>query len=71
VADGLDRRHESRVKEIVCTLPRAKGVFIRISAQTDLKAEIEAAREKAKLMNEVFSIETIVQQDNGLGKTSS
>lgn len=71
VADGLDRRHESRVKEIVCTLPRAKGVFIRISAHTDLKAEIEAAREKAKLMNEVFSIETIVQQDNGLGKTSS
>jgi exopolyphosphatase/guanosine-5'-triphosphate,3'-diphosphate pyrophosphatase len=68
IADGLDRGHESRVKEIICTLPKSKRVFIRISGPTDLKAEIDAAREKAKLMNEVFSVETIIQQGNGQGK---
>ena len=61
IADGLDRRHESRVREIRCTLPRAKGVCVKVSGATDLKAEIEGAREKAKLMNEVFSVETVIQ----------
>jgi len=69
IADGLDRRHESRVKEMTCTLPRAKGVFIRVCSPTDLKVELEAAQEKAKLMSEVFNVETIIQQDNSQAKT--
>jgi len=65
LADGLDRRRESRVKEIACALPRSKTVSLRISGAEDLTVEIEGAKEKADLMNEVFNVETIIQQGNG------
>jgi exopolyphosphatase/guanosine-5'-triphosphate,3'-diphosphate pyrophosphatase len=68
IANGLDRRHESRVKEINCSLPRPKTVSIRVFGATDLNIEIEGAREKAQLMNEVFSVETIIQYGNGSKK---
>jgi exopolyphosphatase/guanosine-5'-triphosphate,3'-diphosphate pyrophosphatase len=61
IADGLDRRHESRVKEILCTLPRSKRLSIKISGPSDLKVEIEGAMAKAELMNEVFNLETVIQ----------
>jgi exopolyphosphatase / guanosine-5'-triphosphate,3'-diphosphate pyrophosphatase len=61
IADGLDRRHESRVKEITCALPRSKRLSIKISGPSDLKVEIEGAMEKAELMNEVFNLETMIQ----------
>ena len=61
IADGLDRRHESRVKEITCALPRSKRLSIKISGPSDLKVEIEGAMEKAELMNEVFNLETVIQ----------
>lgn len=61
IADGLDRRHESRVKEITCTLPRSKRLSIKLSGPADLKVEIEGAMEKAELMNEVFNLETVIQ----------
>lgn len=65
VADGLDRSHESRVKEITCTLPRHRTVSIKLSSSSDLKTEIEGAKEKAKLMDEVFNVETLIQQVKG------
>lgn len=68
IADGLDRRHESRVKEVACALPRPKTVSIKIFSPADLKAEIEGAKEKAQLMNEVFSVEAVIQQSNGTKK---
>lgn len=61
IADGLDRRHESRVKEINCALPRSKGVLIKICGPADLKVEIEGAKEKANLMNEVFNVDTVIE----------
>ncbi|HEX9445938.1 MAG TPA: Ppx/GppA phosphatase family protein [Candidatus Binatia bacterium] len=68
IADGLDRRHESRVKEIVCAWPRPKAVSIKLSGPTDLKVEIEGAHEKSRLLNEVFNVETTIQQTNGSQK---
>lgn len=65
LADGLDRGHESRVKEIACASPGPKTVSVRISGAGGLTAEIEGAKEKAELMNEVFNVETIIQQGNG------
>jgi exopolyphosphatase/guanosine-5'-triphosphate,3'-diphosphate pyrophosphatase len=67
IADGLDRSHESRVKEITCGLPRSRTVSIRISGSADLAAELEGAREKSELMDEVFNIKTMIQQVNGSG----
>jgi exopolyphosphatase / guanosine-5'-triphosphate,3'-diphosphate pyrophosphatase len=64
IADGLDRRHESRVKEIVCAAGRKKSVEIKISGPADLKVEIEGARDKSRLLNEVFNVETTIQQAN-------
>jgi exopolyphosphatase/guanosine-5'-triphosphate,3'-diphosphate pyrophosphatase len=60
IADGLDRRHESRVKEITCSLTRPKRLTIKIAGPVDLKVETEGALEKAELMNEVFNLETTV-----------
>jgi exopolyphosphatase/guanosine-5'-triphosphate,3'-diphosphate pyrophosphatase len=64
IADGLDRRHESRVKSVVCTTNRKKSVEIKVSGPADLKLEIEGALDKSKLLNEVFNVETTVQQMN-------
>jgi exopolyphosphatase/guanosine-5'-triphosphate,3'-diphosphate pyrophosphatase len=61
IADGLDRRHESRVKEITCSLPRSKRLAIKIAGPVDLKVETEGALDKAELMNEVFNLETTIQ----------
>jgi exopolyphosphatase/guanosine-5'-triphosphate,3'-diphosphate pyrophosphatase len=62
VADGLDRRHESRAKEVLCSQPRSKTISLQITGPTDLKAEIEAAREKRKLMKEVFNVDLTIQE---------
>ncbi|HTM10767.1 MAG TPA: Ppx/GppA phosphatase family protein [Verrucomicrobiae bacterium] len=64
IADGLDRRHESRVKEIVCAGTRKKSVEIKVSGPADLKVEIEGALDKSRLLNEVFNVETRIQQSN-------
>jgi exopolyphosphatase/guanosine-5'-triphosphate,3'-diphosphate pyrophosphatase len=61
VADGLDCSHESRVKEIACSLPRARTVSLKISGALELKADIERAKEKAELMEEVFNVATVIQ----------
>lgn len=63
IADGLDRRHESRVKAIICT-NRKKSVEIKVSGTADLKLEIEGALDKSQLLNEVFNLETNFQQMN-------
>jgi len=63
IADGLDRRHESRAKEVVCSLSRSKTVSIKVAGPTELKAEIEGAREKRKLMKEVFNVDLVIQED--------
>lgn len=71
IADGLDRRHESRVKEIRCSLARSKKVVIKVSGTGDLAVEIEGAKERKKLLSEVFNVETTVQPDTGLKEDSS
>ena len=62
VTDGMDRRHESRVKEISCVLPRSKTLTLKLSGVGDLKVELEGAREKRKLLNEVFNVEAVIQE---------
>ncbi|HEY1268377.1 MAG TPA: Ppx/GppA phosphatase family protein [Candidatus Binatia bacterium] len=64
IADGLDRRHESRVKEIVCAVQKKKSVEIKISGPADLTVEIDGALDKARLLNEVFNVELTIQQMN-------
>lgn len=64
IADGLDRRHESRVKEIVCAVQKKKSVEVKISGPADLTVEIEGALDKARLLNEVFNVELTIQQMN-------
>jgi exopolyphosphatase/guanosine-5'-triphosphate,3'-diphosphate pyrophosphatase len=64
IADGLDRRHESRVKEIVCAVQKKKSVEVKISGPADLTVEIEGALDKARLLNEVFNVELSIQQMN-------
>jgi len=66
IADGLDRRHEARVKELKCVLRQSKTVSLKVSGASDLKAELEAAREKAKLMDEVFNVQTLIQKSSRL-----
>jgi exopolyphosphatase/guanosine-5'-triphosphate,3'-diphosphate pyrophosphatase len=62
VTDGMDRRHESRVKEVSCVLPRPKTLTLKLSGVGDLKVEVEGAREKRKLLNEVFNVEVVIQE---------
>lgn len=71
IADGLDRRHESRVKEIRCSLQRSKKVVVKVSGAADLVVEVEGAKEKKKLLNEVFNVETTIQRDTGSKEGSS
>jgi exopolyphosphatase/guanosine-5'-triphosphate,3'-diphosphate pyrophosphatase len=61
VADGMDRRHESRVKDVSCVLPRSKTLTLKLSGTGDLKVEVEGAKKKSKLLNEVFNVETLIQ----------
>jgi hypothetical protein len=62
VTEGMDRRHESRVKEVSCVLPRSKTLTLKLSGVGDLKVELEGAREKRKLLNEVFNVEAVIQE---------
>ena len=63
VADGLDCRHESRAKEVFCSQPKSKNVTIKVAGPAELKAEIEGAQQKRKLLREVFNIDLIIQED--------
>jgi exopolyphosphatase/guanosine-5'-triphosphate,3'-diphosphate pyrophosphatase len=65
IADGLDRRHESRVKEIACGSPKKKSIEVKVSGPADLKVEIEGAHHKTRLFKEVFNLETTISQANG------
>jgi exopolyphosphatase/guanosine-5'-triphosphate,3'-diphosphate pyrophosphatase len=62
VTDGMDRRHESRVKEVSSVLPRSKTLALKLCGVGDLKVEIEGAREKSELLNEVFNVEAVIQE---------
>jgi exopolyphosphatase/guanosine-5'-triphosphate,3'-diphosphate pyrophosphatase len=62
VADGLDRRHESRVKEVSCAVPRSKTLTLKLSGAGDLKVEVEGARKKSELLNEVFNVEAVIHE---------
>jgi exopolyphosphatase/guanosine-5'-triphosphate,3'-diphosphate pyrophosphatase len=64
IADGLDRRHESRVKEILCAVQKKKSIELKISGPADLTVEIEGALDKTRLLNEVFNVELTIQQMN-------
>lgn len=61
VADGLDRRHEARVKDVICSKEKGKALAIRAVGQSDLAAEVKAAKTKANLLDEVFNVETVIQ----------
>lgn len=65
IADGLDCSHGSQVKGITCSLPRARTVSLKISGAAELKADMERAKEKAELMEEVFNVATVIQQVDG------
>jgi len=61
IADGLDYSHESRIKEITCTVPKPKVVSITVTGPGELAAEVGRAHEKATQMKEVFNVETIIR----------
>ncbi|NIO07987.1 MAG: HD domain-containing protein [Deltaproteobacteria bacterium] len=61
VADGLDLNHESRVKDVVCSLAKGKTLNIKVQGELDLSREFKAASSKAKLLSEVFNLETVLQ----------
>jgi exopolyphosphatase/guanosine-5'-triphosphate,3'-diphosphate pyrophosphatase len=63
IGDGLDRRHESRAKEVFCSQPKSRTVAIKVTGPAELKAEIAGAREKRKLLGEVFNVDLVIQED--------
>lgn len=68
IADGLDRTHDAKVKELKCALRQSKTVSLRIYGAADLKPELEATKRKATLLAEVFNVEIAIQQSNGAKK---
>jgi hypothetical protein len=63
LADGLDQGHESRVKDITCVFPRSKTLALTVRGAGDIRVDIEGARQKRKLMNEVFNVEVAFEED--------
>ena len=53
VADGLDRTHQSKVRDISCRVDGKQVIMICSSAQS-LDAEFDAARDKGMLFEDVF-----------------
>jgi exopolyphosphatase/guanosine-5'-triphosphate,3'-diphosphate pyrophosphatase len=53
VADGLDRTHQSKVKDINC-MENGKQVEMVCSSKEPLDAEFDAARDKGVLFEDVF-----------------
>jgi exopolyphosphatase/guanosine-5'-triphosphate,3'-diphosphate pyrophosphatase len=60
VADGLDFGRQGKVEKIECR-QNSKRLSIRLEGKGDLRDEIRAAEDKAELMNEVYSLETIFE----------
>jgi exopolyphosphatase/guanosine-5'-triphosphate,3'-diphosphate pyrophosphatase len=61
VADGLDFGRQAKVDKLECRRQNSKHLSIRLEGKGDLSDEMRAAEEKAELMNEVYSLETIFE----------
>ena len=58
LADGLDRTHDGRVKDISIRA-RKDRVEMRVSAAKDLELELWAVRQKAALFREAFGVDLV------------
>jgi exopolyphosphatase/guanosine-5'-triphosphate,3'-diphosphate pyrophosphatase len=61
VADGLDFGRQAKVDRIEVTRPNGRALCLRLQGKGDLSDEIRSASDKAELMNEVYSLETIFE----------
>ena len=58
IADALDYGHQSRVQSVECQITNPKkAVSIRLKGARSLEEEVQSAKEKLALMNEVFGVE--------------
>ena len=60
IADGLDRRHISSVKDLSCVI-EPKKVIIKIDSDNFSDMERETAKEKADLFEAVFQKEIVIE----------
>lgn len=62
VADGLDRMHQGKVKNISCRLSK-KQVEMLCSSKEPLDAEFDAARDKGMLFEDVFAGKLVFERE--------
>jgi exopolyphosphatase/guanosine-5'-triphosphate,3'-diphosphate pyrophosphatase len=60
IADGLDRRHEAKVREVQCDLVRQKSLKITMVGHSDLGPELRAGEAKSELLAEIFNLEITI-----------
>ena len=61
VADGLDRTHQSKVKDISCRVDKKQVKMVCRSAEP-LDAEFDAARDKGVLFEDVFARKLVFER---------
>jgi exopolyphosphatase/guanosine-5'-triphosphate,3'-diphosphate pyrophosphatase len=64
VADGLDRTHQSKVKDISCRAGR-KQISLTCRSVESLESEFAAARDKAELFEQVFARKLVMEHKLG------
>ena len=62
VADALDYKHEQKVTAVSCGLKKSKLLTITGSSPVSLRDEIEWARRKGELIQEVFNVTLLIQK---------
>ncbi len=61
VADALDHGHQGKVQEVKCVKTHPGSLSIKVKGRSNVVDEIEYAREKAELLNEVYGLETTIE----------